>query len=102
MLAGWSIGAAAAGLWLLALSAGTMVAGVSPTDGSVHLPMFDASVSPIDEGALRTGIVMLAICAALRWPLLRRIRGSGTLLAAIAFAPRIPLTTFWVALVVGL
>jgi len=48
LLAGWSIGAAVAGLWLLALSAGTMVPGVATTDGSIRLPVFGVARSPID------------------------------------------------------
>ncbi len=102
MLAGWSIGAGLAGLWLAALSLGTMVPGVSPTEGSVRLPVFDAGTSPIDEGAMRTGIVLLAICAGLRLPLLRRIRGSSIVLAAILLSTRVPFTAFWVGFAVAL
>jgi hypothetical protein len=94
LLAGWSIGAAAAGLWLVALSMSTMTATVEPTDGSIRLPMFSTRATPIDEGAIRTGIVLLAICVALRVPGIRRIRGSATLLAAFVLASRIPVMSY--------
>lgn len=101
LLAGWSIGAAVAGLWLLVLSAGTMVPGVATTDGSIRLPIFGVVRSPIDEGAFRTGLIMLVICAALRFPLLRRIRGGATVLGALVLAVHIPLTSFWLAFAAG-
>jgi hypothetical protein len=97
LLAGWSIGAAVAGLWLLALSAGTMVPGVATTDGSIRLPVFGAARSPIDEGAFRTALIMMIICAALRFPLLRKIRGGATVLGALVLAARTPLSSFWIA-----
>ena len=97
LLAGWSIGAAVAGLWLIALSVGTMVPGVSTIEASVRLPIFGVASSPIDEGAFRTGLIMLIICAGIRSPLLRRIRGGATLLGALVLAARIPLSSFWVA-----
>lgn len=102
MLAGWSIGAAAAGVWLIALSIATAGVGLSPTDGSVALPFFRAHSSPIDEGAIRTAIVLLAICAGLRLPLIRRIPGSATLLATIVLATRLPLASYWAALATAL
>ena len=97
LLAGWSIGAAVAGLWLLALSAGTMVPGVATTDGSIRLPVFGVARSPIDEGAFRTALIMMVICAALRFPLLRKIRGGATVLGALVLAARTPLSSFWIA-----
>ena len=102
LLDGWSIGAAVAGLWLIALSVGTAVFGVAPTEASVRLPMFGAGLSPIDDGVVRGGIVLVAICAALRLPLIRRIRGSGIVMAGLALAPWVPMTSFWFAFAVGL
>lgn len=102
LLTGSAIGAAMAGLWFLLFSVATMLPGVAPMDGSVRLPNFGATASPIDEGAIRTAFVMLAICAALRWPLVRRLRGSATILAAALLATRIPLSSFWVCLAVAL
>jgi sigma-B regulation protein RsbU (phosphoserine phosphatase) len=102
LLAGWSIGASVAGLWLLSISIGTMVRGVSPGDGSIRLPFFGTESSPIDEGAFRTALIMLVICAALRWPLLRRLRGGATVLAALVMATRVPLSSFGIAFVAGL
>jgi len=98
LLAGWSIGAAVAGLWLMALSFGTMVPGVSTTEGSVRLPLFGVGASPVDDGAFRTALIMLVICAAFRFPLVRRIRGAATVLGALVLATRIPLTSYGVAL----
>jgi phosphoserine phosphatase RsbU/P len=97
LLAGWSIGASVAGLWLLAISVGTMVPGVATTEGSIRMPFFNAERSPIDDGAFRTALIMLVICAALRFPLLRRIRGGATILGAAVMAVRIPLSSFWFA-----
>jgi hypothetical protein len=102
LLVGSAIGAGVAGLSLMAISAAMMFNGVAPLNASVRLPVFAASASPIDEGAIRTAFVLLAICAALRWPLVRRIRGSATILAALLLALRIPLSSFWAALGVGL
>lgn len=97
LLAGWSIGASVAGLWLVAISVGTMVPGVATTEGSVRTPFFNAERSPIDDGAFRTALIMLVICAALRFPLLRRLRGGATILGASVRAVRIPLSSFWFA-----
>ena len=102
LLAGWSIGASVAGLWLMAMSVGTMVPGVSTTEGSVRLPVFGVATSPLDEGAFRTGLIMLIICAALRFPLLRRIRGGATVVGGLVMATRIPLSSFWVAFAAAL
>jgi hypothetical protein len=102
LLAGWSIGASVAGLWLLAMSFGTMVPGVATTDGSIRMPFFGVATSPIEEGAFRTGLIMLVICIALRWPLLRRIRGGATLLGGLVLATRIPLSSFGIAYTAGL
>jgi stage II sporulation SpoE-like protein len=102
MLAGWSIGAAIAGVWLAALSVAILIQGVAPSDGSIGLPHFSARTSPIDEGAIRTAIVVLAICAGLRLPVIRRIPGSATVLAAIVLATRVPLASYWACLVVAL
>lgn len=102
LLAGWSIGAGVAGLWLMALSFGTMVPGVAPTEGSVKLPIFGVTYSPIDEGAFRTALIMLVVCAAFRFPLVRRIRGAATVLGALVMATRIPLTSYGIAVVAGL
>src|SRR4029077_8352917 len=41
--------------------------------------------------------IMLVICAALRSPLLRRLRGGATVLGALVLATRIPLSSFWFA-----
>lgn len=102
LLAGWSIGACVAGLWLMAMSFGTMVPGVATTDGSIRLPLFGITASPIDDGAVRTGLIMLVICAALRFPLVRRIRGGATVLGALVLATRIPLSSFVIAFAAGL
>lgn len=102
LLAGSAIGAGVAGLSLLAAAAGTMLRGVAPMDGSVRLPMFASSASPLDEGVMRTAFVLLAICAALRWPLVRRVRGSATVLAALLVATRIPYSPFWFCCGAGL
>ncbi|HXH95331.1 MAG TPA: SpoIIE family protein phosphatase [Thermoanaerobaculia bacterium] len=102
LLAGWSIGASVAGLWLLAMSFGTMVPGVATNDGSIRMPFFGVATSPIEEGAFRTGLIMLVVCIALRWPLLRRIRGGATLLGGLVLATRIPLSSFGIAFTAGL
>ena len=102
LLAGWSIGACVAGLWLMAMSFGTMVPGVATTEGSIRLPLFGITASPIDDGAFRTGLVMLIICAALRFPLIRRIRGGATVLGALVLATRIPLSSFGIAFAASL
>ena len=102
LLAGWSIGASVAGLWLLAMSFGTMVPGVATNDGSIRTPFFGVASSPIEEGAFRTGLIMLVVCIALRWPLLRRIRGGATLLGGLVLATRIPLSSFGIAFTAGL
>jgi hypothetical protein len=101
LLAGWAFGAAAGGVGLVVLAIAPMF-GVAPTDGSVHLPAFGVTASPIDEGVLRTGLALLAICAAMRLPLIRRVRGAATVLAALFLATRIPLTSFWFAAIAGL
>ncbi len=101
LLAGWSIGASIAGLWLLAMSFGTMVPGVATNDGSIRMPFFGVATSPIEEGAFRTGLIMLVICIALRWPLFRRIRGAATLLGGLILATRIPLSSFGIAFTAG-
>jgi len=98
LLAGWSIGAAAAGLWLVALAVSTMVPTAEPTEGSIRVPMFGTRATAIDEGAIRTAIVLLAVCAAMRLPGIRRIRGSATVLAGFVLASRVPVTSFWFAL----
>lgn len=102
LLAGWSIGASVAGFWLLAMAFGTMVPGVATTDGSIRMPFFGVATSPIEEGAFRTGLIMLVVCIALRWPLLRRIRGGATLLGGLVLATRIPLSSFGIAYTAGL
>jgi hypothetical protein len=102
LLAGWSIGASVAGLWLMAMSLGTMVPGVAPADGSIHLPFFGVASSPIDEGAFRTGLIILVICAALRSPLLRRIHGAATVIGGLVFATWIPLSSFGISFTAGL
>ncbi len=102
LLVGWFAGAVAAGLWLTALAVGPMFGSVAPVEGSVRLPVFGQTTSPIDEGAIRTGLVLLAICAALRIPLIRRVRGMATLLAALVLATRVPLTELWFCLIAGL
>lgn len=102
LLTGSAIGAGVAGLSLMAISVALMFHGVAPLNASVRLPVFAAGASPIDEGAIRTAYVLLAICAALRWPLVRRFRGSATILAALLLALRVPLSSYWAALGVGL
>ncbi|HET8797800.1 MAG TPA: PP2C family protein-serine/threonine phosphatase [Thermoanaerobaculia bacterium] len=99
---GWALGAIAGGLTLAALALALMTGVVAPTGGSVRLPLFGVSASPIDEGAIRAGLVLLAICAAMRLPLIRRMPGAATLLAALALATRIPLSSFWMAAAVAL
>ena len=101
LLAGWSIGAAVGGLWLMAMSFGTMVPGVATMDGSIRLPFFGAATSPIDEGAFRTGLIMLVVCAALRWPLLRRVPVVATILGGLVLATRIPLSSFGISFTAG-
>jgi len=68
--------ACVAGLWLMAMSFGTMVAGVATTEGSIRLPLFASP--PRRSTTARSGPVwfMLIICAALRFPLVRRIRAA--------------------------
>ncbi len=102
LLAGSAIGAGVAGLSLLLVSVGTLLPGVAPSDGSVRLPMFSAAASPLDEGVIRTAFVLLAVCAALRWPLVRRLRGSTTVLAGLVLATRIPFSPFWFCVIAGL
>jgi hypothetical protein len=102
LLSGSAMGLAVAGLSLLAISLATFVPGVAIVEGSVRLPSFCAAPSPIDEGAIRTAFVLLAICAALRWPLVRRMRGSAMVLAGIVLATRIPLTSYVACFAVGL
>jgi hypothetical protein len=102
LLAGSAIGAGLAGLSLMALAGATFIPGVAPMDASVRLPLFASTASPIDEGAIRTAFVLLAICAALRWPLVRRMRGGATLLATLLLAARVPLASFTACLAVGL
>src|SRR5258708_18743636 len=58
LLAGWSIGASLAGLWLLAMSFGTLVPGVATNDLGLRLPFFRLATSPIVDGALCTGPVL--------------------------------------------
>jgi sigma-B regulation protein RsbU (phosphoserine phosphatase) len=102
LLAGSAIGTGVAGLSLLAFSLGTIVPGVSLKDASVHLPVFGAAASPLDEGAIRTAFILLAVCAALRWPLVRRVRGTATVLGGLLLATRIPLSSFWYCFAAGL
>jgi hypothetical protein len=102
LLAGWSIGASVAGLWLIAIAVGTMIPGVSTIDGSIRLPLFGVNTSPIEEGAFRTGLIMLVICAGLRWPLLRRAPVVATIIGALMFATRIPLSSFGIAFTASL
>jgi len=101
LLAGWSIGAGAAGLWLMALSFATLVPGVAPTEASIRLPVFGIGTSPIDDGAFRTALIMLVICAAFRFPLVRRVRGAATVLGALVLSTRIPLTSYGIACIIG-
>jgi len=101
LLAGWSIGAGAAGLWLLALSVATLVPGVAPTEASIRLPLFGVGTSPVDDGAFRTALIMLVICAAFRFPLVRRVRGAATVLGALVLSTRIPLTSYGIACIAG-
>src|SRR5207253_6125157 len=86
-----------AGLWLMALSFATLVPGVATTEGSVRLPVFGVGPSPVDDGAFRTALIMLVICAAFRFPLVRRVRGAATVLGALVLATRIPLTSYGIA-----
>ncbi|MEA2163093.1 MAG: phosphoserine phosphatase RsbU/P [Thermoanaerobaculia bacterium] len=102
LLAGWSIGAAVAGIWLLAIAVGTMIPGVSTIDGSIRLPFFGTNTSPIEEGAFRTCLIMLVICAGLRSKLLRRAPVVATIMGALVFATRIPLSSFGIAFTASL
>ena len=102
LLAGWSIGAAAAGVGLMALAIAPMFEGVAPDRSSIRVPIFSTRASPIDEGAIRTGLVILAICTALRLPVIRRIRGTATTLAGLLLATQLPLTGFWFAVITGI
>jgi hypothetical protein len=102
LLAGSWIGIGVAGLTLLMLSAATFLPGVAPNDASIRLPSFGAAPSPIDEGAIRAAFVLLAVCAALRWPVVRRLRGSATVLSGILIATRVPLSSFWFCIAAGL
>src|SRR5258708_38417102 len=46
LLAGWSIGASVAGLWLLAMSFGTMGPGVATNDLSIRMPFCGGATAP--------------------------------------------------------
>ena len=98
LLLGWAGGAAVAGLSLLAMSAATMIPGVAPTDASVRLPMFRPHGSPIGQGIIEAALVLLAMAAAIRLPLLRRMRSASIVIAALLFSTRVPVSSFWFAL----
>lgn len=102
LLAGGAIGSGVAGLSLIATSIALMFHGVAPLNATVRLPLFTAAANPIDEGAIFTAYVLLAVCAGLRWPFVRRFRGGATILAALLLAMRMPFTSFLACLGVGL
>ncbi|HEV8659686.1 MAG TPA: hypothetical protein VGS96_13820, partial [Thermoanaerobaculia bacterium] len=97
LLVGSAAGAAVAGLWLMIISAVTLVPGLSPTDGSVRLPMFSTDFSVIGEGVLLSGFVLLAIGAAFQLPGIRRIPFGNVILATLFLATRVPVSRFWFA-----
>lgn len=102
LLLGWSVGAATAGVWLLALTISSYVPGVVADDASVPLPIFSMRGSPVGEGVLRSAFVLMAVGAGLRLPWLRRVSFSGTLLAALLLATRFPVSGFWFAFAAAL
>jgi hypothetical protein len=102
LLGGWFIGAAAAGIGLMAITLSTYIWGISPTDASVHLPVFDKDGSPVAEGVLRAGFVLLAIGASLRIPGLRRIPFLAAILAGGFLSTSLPILAFWFAIPTGL
>lgn len=102
LLAGSAIGAGVAGMSLMLTSLAMMIPRVAPTEASVRLPMFGVYASSLEEGAIRTAYVLLAVCAALRWPLVRRMPGGAVMLAGIALATRVPLTSLTISIVIGL
>jgi sigma-B regulation protein RsbU (phosphoserine phosphatase) len=97
LLAGGAAGAAVAGLWLMTVSAATLVPGLSPTDGTVRLPMFSTEFSVVGEGVLLSGFVVLAIGAAFQLPLIRRVPFCSVILATLFLATRVPVSRFWFA-----
>lgn len=98
LLLGWAGGAAVAGLSLMAMTAATMISGVAPTDGSVRLPMFRPHASPLGQGIVEAGLVLLAMAAAVRLPLIRRMRFGSVAIAALLFSTTVPISSFWFAL----
>jgi phosphoserine phosphatase RsbU/P len=99
LLLGWAGGAAVAGLTLMAMTAATLIPGVVPSDGSISLPLFRPSASPIGQGIIEAGLVLLAMAAAIRLPLIRRIRFAGVAIAALLLTTRVPVSNFWFAFV---
>lgn len=97
LLAGSAIGAGLGGLWLLIVAATTLTDMLAPSVSSTRVPPFGASASPLDEGVIRAGIVMLAICAAFRMRVLQRIPGGAVILGGFLLTTRIQLNPTWFA-----
>ncbi len=102
LLVGWGGGAAVGGLSLMAMTAATMIPGVSPTDASIRLPIFHPETSPLGQGILYAGFVLLAVGAAIRLPFIRRIPFAGVITAALFLATRVQISGFWFALAASL
>jgi serine phosphatase RsbU (regulator of sigma subunit) len=79
-----------------------MIRGIAPTDGSVTLPFFGIASSPVEEGVIRTGLILLAICTATRLPLIRKWPGSAIVIGGLVLAPRLPVWPFWFAVLTGI
>lgn len=101
LLSGWFAGAAVAGLFLGLFTLATFLPGVSPSHASVNLPVFGTSESPIYQGIVRAGVVLLVIGAALQLSLIRRVSFANVILAGFLLGSRINLSEFWPALVIG-
>ncbi len=102
LLSGWAVGAAIGGVWLMGMAGATYFWGVSLLDASVHVPLFDRAGSPVGEGALRAGFLLLAIGASRQIRVLRRIPLLSTLLGALFLSIRFPVSPLWPAMAIGL
>jgi sigma-B regulation protein RsbU (phosphoserine phosphatase) len=71
---------------------------VAPLDGSIRLPMFRPQASPVGQGIIEAGLVLLAVAAALRLPLIRRTRLGSVVIAALLLSTCLPVSSFWFAL----
>lgn len=101
LMGGWFVGAAAAGIGLMAMTLLTHIWGISPTDASVHLSIFDKDGSPVGVGVLRAGFVLLAIGASVRVPGLRRIPFLAAILGGLFLSISLPVSEFWFAVLMG-